>query len=108
MKNLQLINAFAIGLPIMLGLIGLGNEEFLIFALIATIITGILQLILGIVFWFKQQESKLIKIYFGLVGLYFISISSSMDLDLYVVLIGAPILLAIFLTVILHLPIKEN
>lgn len=108
MKNLQLINAFAIGLPIMLGLIGLGNDEFLIFALVSTIITGIIQLILGVIFWTNQPDSILIKIYFGLVALYFISISSSMNLDLYVVLIGAPILLTIYLTVILHLPKKEN
>lgn len=107
MKKYQFINAFAIGLPVTLALIGSMFETFLFFAMVATALTGLIQLILGTVFWIQNPKNKLIPFYFAAVVLFFIVLASSFDSELMTFLYAVPVLLAIYLTIILHLPKKE-
>lgn len=108
MRNLKIVNAIAIGLPLTLALLGIINNGFLYYAALSIAITGLTQLILAVIYWVKKPASKLIKIYFALVVLYFTVISLGFNNDIYLVVFTIPFLLAAFFTSILHLPFKKE
>jgi hypothetical protein len=59
MKYLKFLNTVAIGIPIILALIGVFDESFLMMALVSTMATGFIQVVVGLLFWIKEM-----KIYF--------------------------------------------
>lgn len=106
MKALKQLNTFAIGTPILLGIIGLIDNDFFFWALISTIITGIFQVIIGIKMLFDNPKDIYIKIYATLVLLFFLvwyinSMNGYNDIISFI-LIGIPPILAIYLSVIIY------
>jgi hypothetical protein len=71
MKNLKITNAIAIAIPIILFLYGFIEETGFYLSAYSTILTGLIQLIIGIIFWIKYNSNLHIKIYFTSVLLFF-------------------------------------
>jgi len=76
MKMIKLINALAVGLPIILFIIGIiindpaGN--YIAYALYSTMLTGFLQILLGLTLFFRKQDNKSTIIYLSAVLLFFL------------------------------------
>ena len=71
MKIIKALNTIAIGIPIFILLFGIISEGALILSAISTILTGFIQLILGIILLFKFKEKIHYKIYFISVIIFF-------------------------------------
>lgn len=113
MKTIKKINAFAIGLPLFLLLTFIFNaERAWALALLSTIITGFLQVLIGIKMHMFPEYKKQISIYLISVIIYFVfflfyfNFNGSLRNSIYLVA-GIPIVLAIYLTVIIHKPIPK-
>jgi hypothetical protein len=76
MKILKHINTFAIGLPITLLLIGLiindPGQNFIGYALFSTMLTGLIQVLLGLFLLYKNSKNKYLIIYIIAVILFFL------------------------------------
>ncbi|WP_322549264.1 hypothetical protein [Flavobacterium psychraquaticum] len=72
MENLKLTNSIAITIPLFLGVLGIVEPISLYLSAYSTMLTGLLQIIVGIIFWIKYKENIHIKIYFILVVTFFI------------------------------------
>lgn len=75
MKYLKIMNTVAIGIPLFFALLGIFDDGMLMFALISTMATGFIQVIVGIIFWFKKWKNSFIIIYLVGVILFFTGIS---------------------------------
>ena len=64
MTELKNFNWVAIGIPLFIALLGFINESMLAFALIATILTGLIQILLAFAFWLNRPNNIRIIIYF--------------------------------------------
>lgn len=104
MKNLKYLNMFAIAIPFLIGMLGFTNESLFIVALISTMLTGIIQVIIGIIYVFLFPNSILIKVYLLLVTFFGISWLALGQNDWVWFL---PPSLCIFLTVLLHNQVKK-
>lgn len=71
MKDLKTTNTIAILIPLALFIIGFIEEGFFYLAAYSTMLTGLIQLIIGIIFWIKYNSNLHIKIYFISVTLFF-------------------------------------
>ena len=71
MKTIKYLNTIAIGIPLALAFLSLIDNGLMIITAYSTMITGLLQIIIGIVFWFKHKENSHIKVYFFLVTVFF-------------------------------------
>ena len=100
MKTIKYVNATAVGLPILLGLLGLIWNELWIFALLSTMLTGLLQVLAGIMYWRDYPESNAIKVYFAGVAFFFVLWYFTSDLDVIGVII--PPALCVFLCWIIY------
>lgn len=112
MKLIYRINIFAIGLPILLGLIGIFFDIFLFYALISLMLTGLIQVLLGVYLFVNNPKDTNLKIYLGTVMAYFSSwfFIENSDLDLgnfTFIFFTIPALLAIYLTVIIFKKMKS-
>lgn len=106
MKLIHRFNLFAIGLPILLGLVGTIFNVFLFYALLSTMLTGLIQVVLGICLLLNHPKDNNLKIYLGSVIAYFLSWipieNSHFELGNFAyVFISVPVVLAIYLTVII-------
>ena len=76
MKILKHINTLAIGLPITLLLIGLivndPGQNFIGYALFSTMLTGLIQVLLGLFLLYKNSKNKHLRIYILSVILFFL------------------------------------
>jgi hypothetical protein len=99
MKELKYFNTFAILLPFFIGAFGCIDESYLIIALISTILTGCIQIIIGMSFAFLFPKNKNIKIYLLLVVLFFVLLFT--NLGEYWVWLFPP-LLCLYLTITLY------
>ena len=103
------VNFIVVALPILMLLVSFWNEDLLIFSLLFSIITGFVQISIGIKLLFDKQKKKNAAIYLQLVVLYFLLLalggySKVITIAiLHYFAIGIPILLATYLTAILHL-----
>ena len=110
MKTIKYLNTIAIGTPIILASIGYFTNDlsgnYYGFALFSTILTGFIQLILGIILLFKFKENIHSKIYFIGVILFFslwIWSPSIGKVDYFTyTLIYIPPILAIYLSVLIY------
>lgn len=106
MKNLKLTNSIAITIPFFFGILGIIEPISLYIAAYSTIITGFLQIIVGIMYWNKYKENRHIKIYFLLVALFFSLWFYNVNINyidmLTWPLIFTPFLLCIYISVIIY------
>ena len=106
MKTIKYWNAFAIGLPIILLVLCVFSNNFLIFAALSTMLTGLIQVVLGLTMLFKNPENKHLQLYNSSVGLFFILwlINSSLNhIDTITYsLIAIPLILSVYLSVIIY------
>ncbi|MEO8773516.1 MAG: hypothetical protein ABI263_04080 [Gelidibacter sp.] len=112
MRRIHYFNIFAIGLPLLLALVGFISEDFFFYALISTMLTGFIQVVLGIYLFFDDPKDHKIKIYLGCVVTYFslwllIGNSALNSGYLNYILILTPITLAIYLTIIILKKVKS-
>ncbi|MES2545417.1 MAG: hypothetical protein V4548_11060 [Bacteroidota bacterium] len=106
MKNLNKLNYFFVGLPITLCLIGIINQEFLLFGLLFSMLTGIFQVIAGMGMLIKEPNNKYLKTYVIAVIIFFLLwfINSKIGYQntITFILIGTPPILAIYLSIIIY------
>lgn len=106
MKAIKYWNSFALGLPIVLVLLGCISEVFLFYAAVSTMLTGIIQVILGVTMLFENPENKRLQLYTGSVGLFFITwiINAGLDyIDIVTyILVPIPFILLVYLSVIIY------
>ncbi|MEL1247849.1 hypothetical protein [Flavobacterium helocola] len=106
MKIIKYLNTIAIGIPIFILMFGIINEGALMLSAISTILTGFIQLILGIILLFKFKENIHYKIYFISVILFFAlwiwnPTINKVDYFTYT-LIYIPPILAIYLSTLIY------
>lgn len=112
MKLIHRFNLFAIGLPILLGIVGTIFNYLLIAALLSTMLTGLIQVILGIYLLFTYPKDTNLKIYLGTVIAYFIFWTivgnSHLDINNFIFVFAIiPVVLAIYLTAIIFKKLKS-
>lgn len=106
MKALKILNTIAIGIPIFFALLSIIDGNFLMTALLSTMATGFLQVILGIIFWYEHPKSIAIKIYFSGVAFFFTSLWLSY-FDTWIWFL--PVALCLFLSILVYtLKSKKN
>jgi hypothetical protein len=105
MKDLKTTNTTAILIPIVLLVIGFIEEGFFYLAAYSTILTGLLQIIIGIIYWNKYRENPYIKMYFILViaffSLWYFNENIIYNNTLTWILIYSPLVLCIYLSIII-------
>ncbi|MEE1896744.1 hypothetical protein V1389_00255 [Flavobacterium rakeshii] len=72
MKYIYRINIFAVTLPFAIATLGVFNQDFLIFALLSTMVTGGLQVLLAIISFYKNPKEVHLYIYSTLTILFFL------------------------------------
>src|SRR6218665_1558055 len=109
MKAIKILNTIAIGTPLVLLLIGIVTEdkagEFSGFALLSTMFTGFVQVVLGILLMIWLPNNRYYQIYIVAVVLFFVLwfILHSFDLyDFGYFLLGIPPCLAVYLSVLIY------
>ena len=106
MKTIKYWNAFAIGVPIVLLLLGCISEGFLVYAAVSTMLTGLIQVIIGLKMLFNDPENKQLQIYGGGVALFFMTwiINAGLDyIDIITyTLVPIPFILLVYLSVIIY------
>lgn len=106
MKTTAQLNTFAIGLPILILLTyPIAKEGAFYYALLSTIITGFIQVLLGIKLIFEEPYNRYIQIYIGGVILFFLLCFVQIEIYnevLKIVMLSMPPLLAIYLSIIIY------
>jgi hypothetical protein len=106
MESLKLTNSIAIIIPLFLGVLGIIEPISLYFAAYSTMLTGLLQIIVGLIFWKKHKESIHIKIYFLLVvtffSLWYYNVNINYIDGLTWTLIFTPLALCIYISAIIY------
>ena len=106
MKNLKLTNSIALFTPLSLIFIGLISPIGFYLSAYSTMITGLLQIIIGIIFWIKHKENIYIKIYFLLVLTFFSLWHYNVNVyyidELTWILLFTPLALCIYISVIIY------
>ena len=111
MKAIHQLNIFAVGFPLLLGLMGIFFQDLLFYALISTMLTGLIQVVLGIWLLFHYSKDNNPKLYLGSViayfSLWFIVSNSGLDFKYFTFIFTiTPIVLAIYLSLIIYKKIK--
>lgn len=105
MKDLKLANSISIAIPIVFLLYGFIDGIGFYLSAYSMVITGLLQLIIGFIFWTKFKEDVNIKIYYTLVFLFFSTWYINENIfyvdQLTWPLISTPPVLAIYLSIII-------
>lgn len=106
MKNINYLNYFFVGIPILLCLVGLMDETYLFFGLLFTMLTGLFQVVIGIKMLKDEPNNIYLKIYTLTVILFFATffIISKISLSNWTnyILIPIPLILAIYLSIIIY------
>jgi len=71
MKHVLRLNFIAIGIPIVLGLLGCLNHNLFMTALLSTMITGGLQVLIAIIMLIRDYKNFHLYIYFAITILFF-------------------------------------
>ncbi|WP_395052372.1 hypothetical protein [Flavobacterium sp.] len=106
MKIIKYLNTFAIGLPIILAILSLVNEKYIGTALVSTILTGLIQVILGLLLLYHNPENKYLQTYIITVVLFFFIWYYNVNIIytelLTYILYPIPLILAIYLSFIIY------
>ncbi|MCR4030824.1 MULTISPECIES: hypothetical protein [Flavobacterium] len=106
MKNINYLNYFFVGVPAIIYLLALLQIiDFIVFALLFSILTGLFQVTIGGCMLFDDPKNKYLQTYIIGVIFYFVMICinpiSSHDLKSYF-LMGTPAILAFYLSIIIY------
>ncbi len=113
MKLLHYLNLFFVGLPILLALIGIFEDDFLVFALLSTLLTGGYQTLMGLLLFITNADNPRLRVYAVSVLGYFVLafVYSHWNFHEYVIfnylLIGIPPILAIYFSAILYKKVQR-
>ena len=106
MKIIKYLNTFAIGLPIILGILSLVNEKYIATAMVSTILTGIIQVILGLLLLYYNPKNKYLQTYIVTVILFFLFWYYNVNIVytelLSYILYPIPIILSIYLSFLIY------
>ncbi|WP_438965885.1 hypothetical protein [Flavobacterium sp.] len=102
--KLKALNTIALFIPIFIGLLGLMAEGLFILAALSTMVTGLIQVVLGILYWIKFPKSISIKIYFLIVIIFFLLLFSKIA-DNWIWFL--PPILCLYLSILVY-SLKEN
>ena len=104
MKIRSTINYIALALPLFLALIGLADQDFFIYALLSTAVTGAIQVIIALTM-LPKHSSNLLYGYLLMTALFFVTWYFTGE-QFYIFAI--PPILAFFLTYIIYIECKKE
>ncbi|MFN4028026.1 MULTISPECIES: hypothetical protein [Flavobacterium] len=112
MKTIKSLNAFAVGLPFFILITyPFFSESSLIYSILSTMITGFIQVVLGLYLLFNEPKNSKLQLYIAAVvsffSLWFINAQIGYYDALTFILFGIPALLAFYLTYIIHQKAKQ-
>ncbi|MEK8180386.1 hypothetical protein WMW71_08525 [Flavobacterium buctense] len=112
MKNIQYFNAFAVGLPLFILITyPIFEDGALFYSLLSTMITGFIQVILGLCMLNDEPNDRKLQFYIGAVvtffTLWFINAQIGYNNILTFTLFGIPPLLTFYLTFIIYKKAKS-
>ena len=110
MKTIKKINTFAIALPFIIAVFAISNENLLIIALLSTMATGFIQVLISLYLLVQEPRNKYLQIYLVIVilffGLWFINANYHYSDELIFLLFALPVVLAIYLSIIIYKNLK--
>lgn len=98
MKAIKNLNIIALSIPLFISLFALFENGLFVLALLSTMITGAIQILLAIKYWQEHPKNVLIKIYFLGVTLFFLLLYFYVTNWIWCL----PPLLCIYLSVLIH------
>jgi apolipoprotein N-acyltransferase len=107
MKAIKHINTFAIGLPFLILITyPIAKEAAFIFALLSTMATGFIQVVVAMKLLFEEPNNKNLQIYFAGVflffGLWIINSQLSYNANFEYLIFSLPALLALYLSILIY------
>ena len=106
MKTIKYLNTIAIGIPIILTVLSIIDNGLIILAIYSTIITGVIQVLLGLIILIKEPRNKYIIIYFLVViaffSLWYFNVKIIYSDLLTFTLFPIPLILAIYLSILIY------
>lgn len=106
MKIIKYLNTIAIGLPLVLTILSIIDNSLIILAIYSTMITGAIQLLLGLIILIKEPLNKYIIIYFLVViaffSLWYFNVKIIYSDILTFTLFPIPLLLAIYISILIY------
>jgi hypothetical protein len=106
MNNLQKLNTIAISIPFIIALFAIFETGFLLLALLSTMITGLLQIIIAFIILYQNINKHIIS-YLLLVVIFFLLVyiysNYIFEYEMINYIWIIPILLCMYLTYIVHL-----
>lgn len=104
MKSIRILNIIAIAIPFAVAFFAIFEPGIILLAMMATMLTGLLQIIAGICFWVKNPGDNRIKLYFSGVVLFFIGLYFFFEsgYNEWIFLAPFPVALCIYLTFIFY------
>jgi hypothetical protein len=101
MKTIKILNTIAVGIPIILMLIGIIKQdsagEFIGYALFSTMFTGFVQVVLGILLLIRFPNNRYYQIYIVSVISFFV-----LWFIVYSLLLWIPPCLAVYLSILIY------
>ena len=106
MKTIKYLNTIAIGLPLVLTILSIIDISLIILAIYSTMITGAIQLLIGLIILIKEPRNKYIIAYFLVViaffSLWYFNVKITYSDLLTFTLFPIPLLLAIYLSFLIY------
>lgn len=106
MTTIKYINTIAIGIPLILTILSIIDNGLIILAIYSTIITGVIQVLLGLIILIKEPRNKYIIIYFLVViaffSLWYFNVKIIYSDLLTFTLLPIPLILAIYLSILIY------
>ena len=106
MKTIKYLNTIAIGLPLVLTILSIIDISLIILAIYSTMITGAIQLLLGLIILTKEPHNKYIITYFFVVitffSLWYFNAKIIYSDILTFTLFPIPLLLAIYISILIY------
>lgn len=107
MKTIKYLNTFAVGLPIaILITYPIFKEGSLFFALLSTMVTGFIQVCLGLKLLFDEPKNSKFQIYiaavFGFFSLWLFNVQIGYEDIISYILISIPVILAIYISILIY------
>lgn len=105
MKALKILNTIALAIPFIFVALSIIDDGLLFIALVSTMATGAIQIVVAFLYLFRFRKSIYIKIYLGLVLLFLLSwYFSYIPTGFFFI----PLILAVFLSIIIYSTTSEN
>jgi hypothetical protein len=74
MKAIKTLNTIALCIPIIISLFAIFESGLFALALLSTMVTGLIQIILAFKYWQENPKNIFIKIYFFIVAVFFFAL----------------------------------